>query len=161
MKAATNESASDRIGSSALFIGGLAAILASTCCLGPLVLVALGLSGAWIGNLALLEPYRPFFIAGSVVALIFAARRIFRPGQACQPGRSMRYARNSPHLQNRFCDCFSARSRCADISIWPSFFTESRCDRGAVMKNLKTLLGGSLVALMLAAPTWASPKKSP
>ena len=102
MKAATNESASDRIGSSALFIGGLAAILASTCCLGPLVLVALGLSGAWIGNLALLEPYRPFFIAGSVVALIFAARRIFRPGQACQPGRSMRYARNSPHLQNRF-----------------------------------------------------------
>jgi len=102
VKAATNESASDRIGSSALFIGGLAAILASTCCLGPLVLVALGLSGAWIGNLALLEPYRPFFIAGSVVALIFAARRIFRPGQACQPGRSMRYARNSPHLQNRF-----------------------------------------------------------
>jgi periplasmic mercuric ion binding protein len=27
-----------------------------------------------------------------------------------------------------------------------------------VMKNLKTLLGGSMVALMLAAPAWASPK---
>jgi mercuric ion transport protein len=38
--------------------GGLAAILASTCCLGPLVLVALGFSGAWIGNLTVLEPCR-------------------------------------------------------------------------------------------------------
>src|SRR5713101_655544 len=69
-----------------LFMGGLAAILASTCCLGPLVLVALGLSGAWIGNLTRLEPYRPFFIAGALVALFFAGRRIFRPAQDCQPG---------------------------------------------------------------------------
>ena len=40
-----------------LVVGGLAAILASTCCLGPLVLVALGFSGAWIGNLTVLEPF--------------------------------------------------------------------------------------------------------
>lgn len=33
-------------GRGALFAGGLAAILASTCCPGPLVLVALGFSGA-------------------------------------------------------------------------------------------------------------------
>src|SRR5713101_7601643 len=69
-----------------LFMGGLAAILASTCCLGPLLLVALGLSGAWIGNLTLLEPYRPFFIASTLVALFFAGRRIFRSAQTCQPG---------------------------------------------------------------------------
>ncbi|MEB7647603.1 mercuric transporter MerT family protein, partial [Enterobacter hormaechei] len=37
-------------GRGALFAGGLAAILASACCLGPLVLIALGFSGAWIGN---------------------------------------------------------------------------------------------------------------
>jgi len=82
----TGESGSDRTGSGTLLVGGLAAILASTCCLGPLVLVALGLSGAWIGNLTLLEPYRPFFIAGALVALFFAGRRIFRPAKACQPG---------------------------------------------------------------------------
>ena len=81
-----NESTSDRTGSGALFVGGLASILASTCCLGPLVLVALGLSGAWIGNLTRLEPYRPFFIAGALVALFLAGRRIFRPAQACEPG---------------------------------------------------------------------------
>jgi mercuric ion transport protein len=72
----------------ALFAGGLAAILASTCCLGPLVLVALGFSGAWIGNLTVLEPYRPIFIGAALVALFFAGRRIFRPVQACQPGEA-------------------------------------------------------------------------
>jgi mercuric ion transport protein len=81
----TVRNASDKTGSGALLIGGLAAILASTCCLGPLVLVALGLSGAWIGNLTRLEPYRPFFIAGAFIALPFPGRRIFRPAQTCDP----------------------------------------------------------------------------
>jgi mercuric ion transport protein len=79
----TDKNAASRTGSGALLAGGLAAILASTCCLGPLVLVALGLSGAWIGNLTLLEPYRPFFIVIALVALFFAGRRVFRPAQAC------------------------------------------------------------------------------
>ena len=73
-------------GRAALLTGSLAAILASTCCLGPLVLVTLGFSGAWIGNLPLLEPYRPVFIGVALVALFFAYRRIFRPAQACRPG---------------------------------------------------------------------------
>lgn len=69
-----------------LVAGGLAAILASTCCLGPLVLVTLGVSGAWIGNLTILEPYRPIFIGVAIVALYLAWRRIFLPVQACEPG---------------------------------------------------------------------------
>ena len=69
-----------------LFAGGLAAMLASSCCLGPLLLVMLGFSGAWIGNLAALEPYRPIFIAAALAALFLAYRRIFRPAQACKPG---------------------------------------------------------------------------
>lgn len=73
-------------GRSALVVGGLAAILASTCCLGPLVLVVLGVSGAWIGNLTVLEPWRPIFIGAALVALFFARRRIFRPAAACKPG---------------------------------------------------------------------------
>ena len=72
-------------GRGALFAGGFAAILASTCCLGPLILVALGFSGAWIGNLTALEPYRPIFIGVALVAMFFAWRRIFRPVQACKP----------------------------------------------------------------------------
>ena len=70
----------------ALALGGLAAILASTCCLGPLLLVSLGVSGAWIGNLTVLEPYRPFFIGAALLALALAYRRIFRRARACAPG---------------------------------------------------------------------------
>ena len=77
--------AEPRNGRGALAAGGLAAILASTCCLGPLVLITLGFSGAWIGNLTALEPYRPIFIGAALVALFFAWRRIFRPARACEP----------------------------------------------------------------------------
>ena len=72
--------------STVLVAGGLAAVLASTCCLGPLLLVTLGFSGAWIGNLSRLEPFRPWFIAASLIALVLAGRRIFRPATACAPG---------------------------------------------------------------------------
>lgn len=70
----------------ALAAGGIAAILASACCLGPLILVTLGLSGAWIGNLTMLEPLRPFFLASALVAMFFAWRRIYRPAAGCKPG---------------------------------------------------------------------------
>lgn len=72
--------------SGVLAVGGIAAVLASTCCLGPLILVTLGFSGAWIGNLALLEPYRPWFIAAALTALFFAGRRIFRKAEVCASG---------------------------------------------------------------------------
>ena len=71
---------------STLAAGGLAAILASACCLGPLVLVTAGVSGAWIGNLTRLEPFRPIFIGVALVAMFFAYRRIYRPVAECEPG---------------------------------------------------------------------------
>ncbi|MDA3877500.1 MAG: mercuric ion transporter MerT [Halothiobacillus sp.] len=77
---------SSKQGRGALLAGGLAAILASTCCLGPLILLALGFSGAWIGNLTVLEPYRPIFIGIALIALFFAWRRVYRPVTACKPG---------------------------------------------------------------------------
>jgi mercuric ion transport protein len=73
-------------GRAALLAGGLAAILASACCLGPLVLITLGISGAWIANLAALGPWRPAFIALALVALFFAWRGIWRPAAECAPG---------------------------------------------------------------------------
>lgn len=80
-----NPSSESQHGHGALSISGLAAILASTCCLGPLLLVAIGVSGAWIGYVTVLEPYRPVFIGTALVALFFAYRRIFRPVQGCKP----------------------------------------------------------------------------
>ncbi len=48
----------------ALFaVGGvLGAIAASSCCVVPLALFSLGVSGAWIGNLTALAPYQPIFV---------------------------------------------------------------------------------------------------
>lgn len=80
----------------ALAAGGLAAILASTCCLGPLVLVALGVSGAWIGNLTALEPYRPVFPAwrSSHCYLPDAASSVRHT--PASPARCARYRRCAP-----------------------------------------------------------------
>ena len=74
-------------GGGALLAGGSAAILASTCCLGPLVLITIGVSGAWISNLTVLEPYQPIFVGVAVIALLLAWRRIWRPAAACEPGQ--------------------------------------------------------------------------
>ncbi|MBA3909922.1 MAG: mercury transporter MerT [Rhodobacter sp.] len=67
--------------------GVLGAILTSACCIGPLVLLSLGVSGAWIGNLTALQPYNPVF---AVVALGFIAagfRQVyFRKPTVCAPG---------------------------------------------------------------------------
>lgn len=74
------------LGREALAAGGLAAILASACCLGPLVLVTLGFSGAWLGNFKAFEPFRPVFLSAAAIALFVAYRRIYRPAVACKPG---------------------------------------------------------------------------
>ncbi|MCH7743681.1 MAG: mercury transporter MerT [Proteobacteria bacterium] len=47
----------------------IGALLASSCCIAPLVLVTLGVSGAWIGNLSVLEPYKPIFAGITFVFL--------------------------------------------------------------------------------------------
>ena len=65
----------------------LAAIGASACCAGPLVLLSLGIGGAWIGNLTALEPYRPFFVALVVACMAFAWHRLYR-SPACEPGQA-------------------------------------------------------------------------
>lgn len=79
---------SDGVSKATLAGGLIAAILASACCLGPLVLVVVGISGAWISNLTLLEPYRPVFIGVALVFMGLAWRRIYRvPAAAgCEPG---------------------------------------------------------------------------
>jgi mercuric ion transport protein len=54
----------------ALYTGGISAILASTCCLGPFLLVTLGLSNAWILYLITVADWaRPFFILLALITL--------------------------------------------------------------------------------------------
>ena len=63
-----------------------AATVASVCCVVPLLLVSLGIGGAWMSYLTALIPYRPFFIVFAVVALGFAYYREYKTstGPECE-----------------------------------------------------------------------------
>lgn len=78
----------DTGGKVGLIGGALAAIGASVCCVGPLVLVILGVSGAWISNFALLMPYRWLFVLAALGFMGYAWHRIYRAPvlAACEPG---------------------------------------------------------------------------
>lgn len=67
--------------------GMLAAVVASSCCVVPLVLVTLGISGAWIGNLTALEPYKPYFLLATTLFLASGFWHVyFRTKQVCEDG---------------------------------------------------------------------------
>lgn len=70
-----------------LVAGGVAALVASVCCVGPLVLLALGIGGAWVANLTALEPYRPIFVAVALVFLALAFRKLYLVPAACAPAQ--------------------------------------------------------------------------
>jgi mercuric ion transport protein len=63
----------------ALALAGVAALLASTCCVVPLVLAIVGISGAWIAQLHRMEPYSYPLTALAAAALLLAGWRIWRP----------------------------------------------------------------------------------
>jgi len=63
------------------------AFLASACCIVPLLLAMLGVSGAWIGNLTMLEPYKPYISAATLMPLGFGFWQVyFRSKPVCEPG---------------------------------------------------------------------------
>jgi mercuric ion transport protein len=66
--------------------GAAAAIGASACCAGPLVLVLLGVSGAWGARLVALEEYQPYFIAAALAFFGFAYYRLYMRPPQCAPG---------------------------------------------------------------------------
>lgn len=67
--------------------GVIGAILASSCCIVPLALLTLGISGAWISNLTALEPYKPLFAAVALAFIVLGFWHVyFRPKAACADG---------------------------------------------------------------------------
>lgn len=77
--------------------GIVGAVLASACCVVPLLLLTLGVSGAWIGNLTALEPFKPY-VAVVTLALIglgfwrvyFQRRPVCEDGSYCARPQSSR-----------------------------------------------------------------------
>jgi mercuric ion transport protein len=69
--------------------GLLGALAASSCCILPLTLFGLGVSGAWIGNFTRLAPYQPWFIAATMAFLGYGYWLVYRSSQlACADGEA-------------------------------------------------------------------------
>src|SRR6266849_6391343 len=69
--------------------GLLGALAASSCCILPLVLFGLGVSGAWIGNFTRLAAYQPYFLAATLACLGYGYWLVFRSSKlACADGEA-------------------------------------------------------------------------
>src|SRR5712692_1920991 len=75
----------NRRGQAMMAAGGvLGALAASSCCILPLVLFGLGVSGAWIGNFTQLAPYQPYFLAATIACLGYGYWLVYRSSKvAC------------------------------------------------------------------------------
>ncbi|GMR07308.1 MAG: Hg(II) uptake system permease component MerT family [Gammaproteobacteria bacterium] len=69
-----------------MFAAGLAAIGASLCCVAPLVLLSLGIGGAWISTLTALTPYRWIFISITAGFLGWAFYKLYIAPRQCVSG---------------------------------------------------------------------------
>jgi mercuric ion transport protein len=67
--------------------GLLGALAASSCCILPLVLFGLGVSGAWIGNFTRLAAYQTYFLAATLAFLGYGYWLVYRSStRACADG---------------------------------------------------------------------------
>lgn len=69
-----------------LLAGVLTSLGASICCLGPFLLLSLGIGGAWIARLTALDPLRPYFIGLTLLLLALGFRRLYLVPSSCAPG---------------------------------------------------------------------------
>lgn len=80
---AANAENAERKAGRLIAVAVLASLLASTCCVVPLVLVLVGVTGAWMANLQALKPVTPYAVALTLGALAWAGWLVFRPAPAC------------------------------------------------------------------------------
>ena len=71
---------------SSLVAGVLAALGATACCFGPLLLVTLGLGGAWVVSLRALEAYQPLFAVITLCFVGYAFHQLYIKPRQCAPG---------------------------------------------------------------------------
>ncbi|MCW8863578.1 MAG: mercuric transporter MerT family protein [Colwellia sp.] len=69
-----------------LLLAIVAGIGASACCIGPLLLLSLGLGGAWVGNLTAMEPYSGYLTAITLVILAMVFHKLYVAPKQCNEG---------------------------------------------------------------------------
>lgn len=69
-----------------LIAGVLAALGATACCAGPLILLMLGISGSWASHLVALAPYSPYLTGLALLCLGAAFYNLYLRPRACGSG---------------------------------------------------------------------------
>ena len=64
----------------------LGAIGASVCCVGPLLLLSLGIGGAWMSALTSMESVRPFFIVLTLIFIGLGYWKLYLQPDNCDEG---------------------------------------------------------------------------
>ncbi len=99
------------------------ALVASSCCIVPLVLVSLGISGTWIGSLTALEPYKPLFLAVTALALVTGFWHVyFRTKQACEEGSYCARPASSLITQSALWVATGLALLSATVNFWAPLF---------------------------------------
>jgi mercuric ion transport protein len=80
-------------------------LIASTCCVLPLVLVLVGITGAWMSQLVALKPITPVFIVLTLGALAWAGYLVFRPATVCATGEGNACETTRPLMRRVFIGC--------------------------------------------------------
>jgi mercuric ion transport protein len=65
----------------------LAGIGASLCCVAPLVLLSLGIGGAWVATLTAFEPWRPIFLGLAVLFIGLSFYKLYLIKPSCEAGK--------------------------------------------------------------------------
>lgn len=66
----------------------LAAIGASVCCVGPLLLLSLGIGGAWMSTLTSMQTVRPVFLILTLVFIGLGYRKLYLIPDSCEEGEA-------------------------------------------------------------------------
>ena len=95
----------NQAGEGLLAAGGvIGAFFTSACCVAPLALFGLGISGAWIANLTALAPYQPIFLTLTIIFLAGGFAMVYRKSKTV-------YADGS------YC-ASSASDRVVKVALW-------------------------------------------
>jgi len=114
----------------------IAAIGASVCCVGPLLLLSLGIGGAWISTLTSMESVRPLFIMLTLIFIALGFRKLYLTPSQCEEGGT------------------SATAPC--VALPPA--SMQSCAISGVQRRQRMLfwIGSAIILLLLAFP-WFAP----
>jgi len=130
----------------------LAAIGASVCCVGPLLLLSLGIGGAWISTLTSMESVRPLFIILTLIFIALGFRQLYLIPSQCEEGET---SATAPCVALDRC---SRRDSTSPIhGVVPPASMQS-CAISGVQRRQRMLfwIGSAIILLLLAFP-WFAP----